>query len=302
VNGGPTDRATDPAAVAERIRAVWTAAGTDGFLHAREVDGARELSVDADEPVVLASVFKIPVALEYARQAAAGEVDRAEPVRITGRDKDGGVGTSGCADDVDLSLRDAVRFMLTMSDNAATDVVLRRVGLDNVHTLLDSLGLHRTRLIGGCADLLGTIRTELGITGWEELAGIPEERIRAVAALDPARTTAGTPREITTLLALIWRDEAAPPAACKQVREMMYEQLWPHRLSSGFPDEVRVGGKTGTLNGVRNEAGVVEYPDGRRYAVSVFLRPHSLAIRLPAVDAAIGAGARLAVDHLRAAR
>ncbi len=54
--------------------------------------------------------------------------------------------------------------------------------------------------------------------------------------------------------------------------------------------------KTGTLPAVRNEAGVVTYPDGRRYAVAVFTRAHSLAERLSAVDAATG---RFAVVHLR---
>lgn len=285
--------------VEERIRSVWAAAETEGFLHACEIDGAGELSIGPDEPVVLASVFKIPIRLEYARQVAAGQLDPAERMTVTVADKDGGIGTSGCADDIALSVRDLARFMLTMSDNAATDVLLRRVGLANVHTLLDSLGLRRTRLIGGCAELLDSIRAELGIESWDELAGVPPQRFRALAVLDPARTTASTPREITTLLSLIWRDEAATSAACADLRSIMGAQVWPHRLSAGFSDEVRVAGKTGTLNGIRNEAGVIEYPDGGRYGVAVFLRPRSLALRLPWVDAAIGTSARLAVDHIR---
>ncbi|MFF0447239.1 hypothetical protein ACFYT4_12655 [Streptomyces sp. NPDC004609] len=41
-------------------------------------------------------------------------------------------------------------------------------------------------------------------------------------------------------------------------------------------------------------------PDGRRYAAAVFLRPRSLALRLPKADAAIGREARAAVGPLRA--
>ena len=78
----------------------------------------------------------------------------------------------------------------------------------------------------------------------------------------------------------------------------MAQQIWPHRLSSGFASDVAVAAKTGTLPAIRNEAGVVSLPDGRSFAVSVFTRASSLSGRLPAVDAAIGTAARLAVDHL----
>jgi beta-lactamase class A len=52
---------------------------------------------------------------------------------------------------------------------------------------------------------------------------------------------------------------------------------------------------------VRNEAGVVTYADGRRYAVAVFTRSESPAERDAALDAAIGEAARLAVQALREA-
>lgn len=76
-------------------------------------------------------------------------------------------------------------------------------------------------------------------------------------------------------------------------------QAWTNRLTSGFPDEVKISGKTGTLPGIRNEAGVVEYPDGGRYAVGVFTVGHTFDYRLPAADAVIGTTARMATEHLR---
>lgn len=278
------------------MREVFDAAGARGFVHVRDIDGDAEVAFDADEPVVLASVFKIPIVLEYARQAAAGELERTERLTVTDADKDGGIGTSGCADDVSLTLRDLAHFMMTMSDNAATDVLLRRVGLDRVQATLAGLGLKRTRLIGGCAELFAQVRAELDSV---DLDGVAEERIRSLAVRDPERTTSSTPRETTALLSLIWRDEAGPAEACEEVRTIMGKQVWPHRLSSGFGDDVRVSAKTGTLWGVRNEAGVVEYPDGKRYAVAVFLRTAELGFRHPAADAAIGRAARAAVDRLR---
>lgn len=293
-------------AVADEIEAVFAAAGARGFVHAREIgvpDGP-EVGVGADDPVVLASVFKIPVAVAFAREVAAGRIDETERTRVTARYRIGGIGTAGCADDVEMSWRDLAHFMLTMSDNAATDVVYHRVGQEAVDRVLTDLGLARTRLVGCCEDLFASVIADLGAKPDDDLeavfAAATEEQMWKLSVLDPERTTSSTPREITALLDAIWTDRAGDPAACERVRTIMAQQIWPHRISSGFPAGVAIAAKTGTLPAVRNEAGVVTHVDGRRYAVAVFTRAESLADRQPAVDSALGEAARLAVDHLRA--
>lgn len=292
--------------IADEIEAVFASAGARGFLHAREigVSGGPEVAVGADDPVVLASVFKIPVAVAYAREVVAGRLDEIERTLVTARYRIGGIGTAGCADDVEMSWRDLAHFMLTMSDNAATDLIYHRVGQEAVDRVLAELGLARTRLIGCCEDLFATVIADLGAKPDDDLeavfAAATPEQLWKLSVLDPERTTSSTPREVTALLDAIWTDRAGDPAACERVRKIMAHQIWPHRMSSGFPAGVAVAAKTGTLPAVRNEAGVVSDVDGRRYAVAVFTRAESLAARLPAVDASIGTAARLAVDHLRA--
>ncbi|MFB9689221.1 serine hydrolase [Amycolatopsis plumensis] len=290
-------------AVEAEIAGVFAEAGARGFLHAREIGGGPEVAVGADDPVVLASVFKIPVAVAYAREVAAGRLDETARTRVGRRYRIGGIGTAGCADDVEMSWRDLALFMLTMSDNAATDVVYHRIGQQAVDRLLADLGLRRTRLIGCCEDLFASVLADVGAAEDADIdavfAGTTPEQTGKLAVLDPERTTSSTPREITELLDAVWTDRAGDPAACERVRSMMARQIWPHRLSSGFPSDVGVAAKTGTLPSVRNEAGVVSGPDGRRFAVAVFTRANSLAERQPAIDAAIGKAGRLAVDHLR---
>ncbi|WP_328609118.1 class A beta-lactamase-related serine hydrolase [Amycolatopsis sp. NBC_00345] len=292
-------------AIGDEIEAVFADAGARGFVHAREVGvtGGPEVGVGADDPVVLASVFKIPVAVAYAREVVAGRLDETERTRVTARYRIGGIGTAGCADDVEMTWRDLARFMLTMSDNAATDVVYHRVGQAAVDRVLTDLGLSRTRLIGCCEDLFATLAADLGAASGdieELLAAATPEQLWQLSVLDPERTTSSTPREITTLLDAVWTDRAGEPAACEKVRAIMAQQIWPHRISSGFPAGVSIAAKTGTLPAIRNEAGVVTHEDGRQFAVAVFTRAGSLEDRLPRVDASIGKAARLAVDHLRA--
>ncbi|MER5967579.1 serine hydrolase [Streptomyces sp. NPDC002057] len=292
--------------VEERIREVFAGAGAEGLLHAVPVlggPGADEVDVGADESVVIASLFKVLLVLEFARQVAAGQLDPGERVRVTAADRLGGWGTAGCADDVELSLRDLAFFAISVSDNSAADLLLARVGLDTVRLLAAELGLERTRIVGGPRDVLEAMLAEVGARDEAEFArvypALPDEHKRRLSVLDPLRTNAATPREITRLLRLVWCDEAGPADACARVRELMARQVFRHRLVSGFPDEVTVAAKTGTLPGLHMEAGVVTYPDGGRYAVSVFVRTRELTASRPAVDAAIGAAARIAVDSLR---
>ncbi|MDT7784393.1 MAG: beta-lactamase class [Pseudonocardiales bacterium] len=284
------------------IADVFAEAGAEGFVHAREIGTDNEFCHRADDPVVLASVFKIPVAVAYAEEVAAGRLVETERTKVTSHYRIGGIGTAGCADDVEMSWRDLALFMMTMSDNAATDVIFHRVGQAAVDKVLTNLGLHRTRILGCCEDLFASMSAELAMTPLEaeEALGAPTwDLLEKLAIVDPERTTSSTPREITALLEAIWTDRAATPEACEQVRRIMVQQIWPHRLSSGFDANVQVAAKTGTLPSVRNEAGVVTYPDGRSYAVAVFTRAKALDLRQPAVDAVIGRAGRLAVDHLR---
>ncbi|MCX5256915.1 class A beta-lactamase-related serine hydrolase [Streptomyces canus] len=300
----------------ERIRQVFAGAGAEGQLHAIAVrsrtsvaadagaeQGAREVAVGADDPVVIASIFKVLMVLEFARQVVAGQLDPRERVRVTAADRLGGWGTAGCLDDVELSLRDLAHFAMSVSDNSAADLLLARVGLDTVRLLAEELGLDRTRIVGGPRDLLESMLAEVGARDEREFAvrypALPDDRKKRLAVLDPRHTTASTPREITRLLNLIWSDAAGPPEACALVRDLMGRQVFRHRLVSGFPDDVTVAAKTGTLPGLHMEAGVARYPDGNCYAIAVFARTQDLTASRATVDAAIGRAAGIAVDFLR---
>ncbi|MFE2263059.1 serine hydrolase [Streptomyces griseosporeus] len=302
--------------VEERIRGLFAGVGAEGQVHAVPVPAGtagagaagagpvgHEVAVGADDPVPIASIFKVLLVLEFARQVVAGQLDPRERVRVTAADRLGGWGTAGCLDDVELSLRDLAYFAMSVSDNSAADLLLARVGLDTVRLLTEELGLERTRIAGGPRALLESMLSEVGARDEREFAlrypALPDDRKRRLAVLDPRRTTASTPREITRLLRLVWTDAAGPPQACAFVRDLMGRQVFRHRLVSGFPDEVTVAAKTGTLPGLHMEAGVVRYPDGEHYAIAVFARTRDLAASRATVDATLGGVARAAVDFLR---
>ncbi|MFG1647874.1 serine hydrolase [Amycolatopsis sp. NPDC049252] len=264
------------------LPALFEAVGVRGFLHVRRLGSAAEVCCDADSPVVLASVVKVALAFEFARQVAAGLLDPADRVRALAADRLGGSGSAGFADDVEYSLRDAALLALSVSDNTAADLLFDRVGVENVRSLLAELGLTRTTIIGAPRDLLRTIMEDTA-------SGRP------LRALDPLRTTASTPREMTRLLSAIWSDDVAGP----QVLAWLSAQVSWHRLTAGFPPEVTVAAKTGTMPGIRNEIGIATYPDGTSYAIAVFTLGGAETLRRPDIDRAIGDAARVAAEQLR---
>lgn len=298
----------------DEIAATLNAAGARGFLHAREVGSApsvleaapgatAEIALDADHPVSAASVIKIVFAVAFARAAAAGRLDPRERIEVPAELRLGGSGTAGFADSPLVSLRDLALLMMSVSDNAATDLVYAQVGREAITAVLSDLALTHTHVRSDMTSAHRRVAVELGLPETvdldEALAAADPEAVRALAWVDPARGNATTPRDMTTLLDAIWNDRAAPPDACAWVRQAMGRRENTQRLASGFGAEIEVAGKTGTIPFVRNEAGVVTYPDGGRYAVAVFTRSDARTARNAPVDAAIGQAARIAVEALR---
>ncbi|GLW05303.1 serine hydrolase [Microtetraspora sp. NBRC 13810] len=276
---------------------LFRAAGVTGWMHAEDIDSGREVGFGADVPVPTASVFKVPLLVALGRGADAGLLDLTERVTVAAANRVfGPTGISAMSDDVTASLRDLAYLMIAISDNTAADAIAARVGLDAVNAALDRLGLTGTRVLHDCRVMAARMDEDSG-GEWPVTDAAALARLRV---LDPAVTNRSTARETARLFAMIWRDEVAEPETCGWMRKVFGLQVWPHRLASGFPyDDVSVSGKTGTLPTLRIEAGVVEYPDGGRYAVAVFTRSLSPALNQPRADAVIGTAARMAVDHLR---
>ena len=272
------------------------------------------VGVRQDELVTPASVMKIQVALAAEQAIATGTPDgRQQRVLSPEHRTPGPVGISLLHDEVRMSVRDLVLQMLTVSDNVATDELIAIVGLDRINEVTAELGMTRTKVGSDLMSMLDDMALEIGFDGYAALidhdpavAGSPtsgelRERLAISAALDPNRGSCTTAGDTVCLLQAIWTDAAAAPKACASVRRAMGLQLTRHRIASGFGRDVAVAAKSGGLMGVvRNEAGVVTFPDGGQYAVAVFTRRAPGVTTDPAhIDAGIGRMARGLIDQLR---
>lgn len=292
-----TDAATPSASTtrraATRITAAFADAGVTGQLHALDIDTGASVSVAATQLAPTSSLHKVCLLATLYREAAAGRLDRTRQIDIAPAERTPALsGIAVMRDAVRLSLRDLATLVVAVSDNAAADILWREIGFETVNRTMAELGFPDTVAVHSMAAIREALRAHPNLTDPAAVAD--------VSVLDPLQTNRSTPRQMAELFAAVWRDEVCAGDLAAELRSVLGVQAWTHRLSSGFPfDDVVVSGKTATLPTLRHEAGVIEYPDGGRYAVAVFTRAASTATILPAADAVIGTAARIAVDALR---
>jgi beta-lactamase class A len=237
----PPKQAELLAKLRRRVEAVD--ARLDGVLgvHVEDLTSGASISVRPDEPFPTASSIKLAVLYELYRQAAEGQLDLRELTRPpVPRVRGGGI-LQELGDGVRLSWRDLAALMMGWSDNEATNVLLRRVGMERVNARLEAAGLRATRLRRMMMDVEAARRGDENVS---------------------------TPREMARLAALVGLAEGLPPGAAKDLRAVatLADEGSPFRR--GLPAGLSAVSKPGSLEGVRCEAAFVALP-GRPYAAAV---------------------------------
>lgn len=292
-----------------RIREVFADAGLRGWLYAAPVStamsGTREIVVDADDTVALASVWKLPLLVAFARAVDAGVIDPCARTMLRAMDRTGGgAGIAMLQDAVTVSWRDLATSMTAMSDNAAADAIYRKLGPRRVTEAISALGLRRTTVRGDSRSELQALLTSTGTETEEAAFAVlaDSDRPTDAGAYSVLVASSSTPRETSRLLRALWNDTAASAEQCSFARDILHRRVGPHRLRLGFPiDAVTIAEKSGTVGAFRHSAGVVRFPGENAFVVTVFTRAARSDRNLPGAEAAIGAAAKIAIDSLRAA-
>jgi beta-lactamase class A len=139
-----------------------------------------------------------------------------------------------------VTLRDLATMMVAVSDNSATNVLIDKVGMQNVNAMLDSLGLSHTRLRRKMMDL---------------------------QAANEGRENISTPREMMQLLDAIYHGKVLN----KESTADFFKMLSTGKASfipRDLPPDVKVANKPGELEAVRNDSGIV-FVEGRPYVICV---------------------------------
>lgn len=204
-------------------------------------DGHKYL-LHANDVYPQASSIKICVLAELYRQAQQGKLKLTDLYTVNAADlvQDSDIMGGLTPGVTRITLRDLATMMVAVSDNSATNVLIDRVGMDNVNTFLNAQGLRDTRLRRKMMDL---------------------------KAAAEGRENVSTPNEMLNLLQALFRGKILN----KEMTDDFFKVLSTHKdswIPRNLPDDLKIADKPGALEGVRNDSGVI-FVDKRPFVLCV---------------------------------
>lgn len=221
-----------------------------------------EVGYRADAVMPTASTIKLLVLAEIARQVDAGLIDIKQMLPLQPEDTTGGSGIlKDLSPDVTLSVRDIATLMIALSDNIATNALIRLAGRERIEQSGREWGMTATTLKSG---------------DW------PERNARQYAS--------STPKDIVQLLRLVATDTLVSPEASALVRDILVTQQYHDQIGRYLPfsqyqrvgavhqGRVVIRSKSGFMtdgNGaVRVDAGIIEIDGEQRYVLCLMNEGH----------------------------
>jgi beta-lactamase class A len=230
--------------------------GADVGVAFRTLDSKAEWFFRADEVFHAASTMKVPVLIELFHQVREGKLklDDTLPVKNEFHSLlDGSIYTLDPADDSETDLYKAVgqtrtlrqlsESMITVSSNLATNLLIEKLGVDNIRATVHSLH----------AD------------GVDVLRGVEDNK-----AFQKGLNNTTTARGLFQLLDAIARGEAVDQDSSTQMIEILERQKFNEGIPAGLPPGTRVAHKTGEITKIHHDAAIVFAP--RPFVLVILVR------------------------------
>lgn len=209
------------------------------------IDSGRRISVRGTERFPMGSVYKFPIALAVMKRVDSGSLQLDREVTI--EPKDFAPGWSPLRDNahgrpLTVTIRELLRQMVEVSDNTASDALLRIVGSHAVTTRMAELGFAAIRVDRSEAQIARDIEAPGGFDRY---------------AID-ARDTASPDAMAELLLAFFQRKDGLSKASHDMLVQWMIDTpTGSRRIKAGVPKNATVIHKTGTMPGTTNDAAIV---------------------------------------------
>lgn len=211
--------------------------GTEIGIFVRNLETGESHGINEHHDFPSASTVKILILAGLAEAVAEGRLSlddklgASEDIRLTGS------GVVYWLDKkLELTLRDHAWLMTAISDNTSSNVLMNAVGIPEINKLgkrLDVGHLHMGR----------------NFMDRNFPPGPGKNRAEAEG--------------LVNVLTAIYEDKIATPELCSWMRQCLKDQQHTDRLARHLPDGVKYSGKTGTINGIAHDCGVLEGPNGR---------------------------------------
>ncbi|HTH01327.1 MAG TPA: serine hydrolase [Vicinamibacterales bacterium] len=235
---------TSPATPLEsQLRGIIASSGVEVAVGYRTLDGKTELFIDGDKPFHAASTMKVPIMIELFRQARSRQLslDDTLPVRNEFRSiVDGSPYQLSEGDDSDslvyaavgkrMPLRQLCDLMITVSSNFAANLLIEKLGVENIRRTVSALG----------AD------------GMQVLRGVEDQK-----AFDKGMNNTTTARGLVVLLDRIGHGQAVDSSADAEMIEILKRQKFNDAIPAGLPAGTPVAHKTGNITRINHDAAIV---------------------------------------------
>ncbi len=266
------------------------ASSLDGSVgvYALDLRSGRTATVNPDLRFPMASTVKLPVAVHILRLVDEGRLDLRQQVLLKEGDiypEMGGPLDTHLTPGSAITVRDLLHMMLTVSDNNATDILIRLGGsAQAVDARMRALGIRGIRVDRYIWEMLAhfygdpdaSAQAPLALADYARLASTKrsEEDYRRYKGMyndDPRDTS--TPAGMASLLALIWEGKALKPETTAVLKSILLGcRTGQSRLKGMLPHGTPVAHKTGSVDDVANDVGVLALPEGRGdVVVAVFV-------------------------------
>ncbi len=220
----------------ESVRSIIGRAPATFGIAACHVSGEAVVLLNEHEVFPSASVIKVPMLVELMFQRDEGRISLDEVFTLRDAHRVAGSGVlKELHDGLQVTLRDLAVLMIILSDNTATNMVVDRIGMENVNERMRGLGLKSTVLARRMYD-------------WERQRLGHENQI--------------TPHDMMSLLCSIAQGRISSKSTSEEIVDIMARQQYRDKIPLLLPEDTRVANKTGSITRVTHDAGIVYTPQG----------------------------------------
>jgi len=217
--------------------------GTDVGIAFRTLDGKDEWYSRADESFHAASTMKVPVLIELFHQVKDGKLKLSDSLVVRNEFRsivDGSPYKLDASDDSETDLYKAegqtrtvsqlAELMITVSSNLATNLLIEKLGVENIRATVQSLGADGVNVLRGVED---------------------------GKAFEKGMNNTTTARGLATLMTAIAGGKAVDSESSQQMVAILERQKFNEAIPAGLPAGTRVAHKTGDITKVHHDAAIV---------------------------------------------
>lgn len=215
----------------------------DVAIFIKDLKTGETFEYDADTPMPTASLIKFPVMVAAYDAVENGKLNLDDMLELKAEDKVPGSGilTNHFSPGAKISLRDAIHLMIVYSDNTATNMVLDKLGIPPTRELMAKLGYPETQVHSKTfrrdtsIDLERSKKYGLGSTTAREMAGLAEQ---------------------------VYNGKVVSKDASKKMMAHLFACADKSNVPRDLPRDAKVAHKTGAIEVVRTDGGIIETPHG----------------------------------------